>query len=104
MEFDIPRQKAAARMSMGTGLPDEFVSALCAQDASLSKNERQLITASAGSPLAFSQVAAQMRRLFGNVGSDQRQDALAAQDLDTVSEEEDFEAWVAYRKAKRATR
>ena len=25
-----------------------------------------------------------------------------AQDMDTVSEEEDFEAWMAYRKAKRA--
>ena len=60
--------------------------------------------ASVGSSLALLRVSTQMRLLFGNVGSVQNQDALVAQDLDTVSEEEDFEAWVAHRLAKRAKR
>ena len=41
LEFDISRQKAEARMSKGTGLPDECASLLCMQNAPLSKNERQ---------------------------------------------------------------
>ena len=45
-----------------------------------------------------------MRRLFGPRGYVSRQDVSVAQDMDTASEEEDFEAWLAYRKAKRATR
>ena len=45
-----------------------------------------------------------MRRIFRNAGSAQNQDALVAQDLDTASEEEDFEAWAAYRKARKAKR
>ena len=102
LEFDILRQKAEARMSMGTGFPDEYVSVLCLQNASLSKHERQLVMAGVGSSFNFLNVTAQMRRLFGNVGSLQNQDALVAQDLDDVSEEDDIEAWIAYRKAKRA--
>ena len=89
-------------MSMGTGFPGEFASVLCVRNASLSKNERQLAIASVGSSLSFVHVAAQMRRLFGNIGSAQNQDALVAQDMDNVSDEENFEAWAAYRKAKRA--
>ena len=45
-----------------------------------------------------------MRRLCGPCGYASRQDVLVAKDMDTVSEEEDFGAWMAYRKAKRATR
>ena len=37
MEFDMLRQKAEARILMGSGVPDEFVSAMCMQDAALSK-------------------------------------------------------------------
>ena len=51
----------------------------------------------AGVPEASSQI----RPLFGPRGNAARQDVLSAADLDAVSEEEDFEAWVAYRKAKK---
>ena len=54
------------------------------------------------SSLAFGAVSAQMRRLIGNFGSAQTQDALVAQDFDAVSEAGDSEACVAYRKAKKA--
>ena len=87
---------------MGAGFPDEYVSVLCKTNASLPKNERQLMVASAGSSLLLGNVSAQTRRLFGNIGSSRNMDALVAQDLDQVSDEDDFEAWVAYRKAKRA--
>ena len=43
-----------------------------------------------------------MRRLFGPCGYASRKNGLAEADMDTVSEGEDFEAWMAYRKAKRA--
>ena len=43
LEFEMMRQRAEARFDMGTGFPDEFVSALCITNASLSKNEKQLI-------------------------------------------------------------
>ena len=58
--------------------------------------------AGAGSSLSPAHVAAQMRRLFGNIGSAQHQDALAAQDMDNVSDEENFGARLAYRTATRA--
>ena len=45
-----------------------------------------------------------MRRLFGPCGFATRQDVLAAQNMDTAPEEEDFEAWMTFRRAKRATR
>ena len=92
LESDISRQKAEARMAMGAGFPDEFASVLCMQNASLSKNERQLVIASVGASLSFAQVAAQMRRLFGNIGSSRNMDVLVAQDMDQVSDEDDFEA------------
>ena len=98
LEFDMLRQRAEARFAMGAGFPDEFASALCMQNASLSlsKNERQLAIASVGSSLTFVHVSAQMRRLCGNIDSSQNMDALVAQDLDNVSDDENFEAWAAY--------
>ena len=63
---------------------------------------KTLVLASLGDTLAFPNVAAQMRRLFGPRGYASRQDNLVAQDMDTAPAEEDFEAWLAYRKAKRA--
>ena len=71
LEFDVLRQRAGARIAMGTGFPDEFASVLCEQNASPTKNERQLAIASAGSSPTFAHVSAQMRRLFGNIGSSQ---------------------------------
>ena len=96
LDFEMLRHRAEARFDMGTGFPDEFVSVLCITNASLSKNEKRLVIASVGSSLSFGNVAAQMRRLFGHMGSSQNMDALVAR------EEEDFDAWLAFRKAKRA--
>ena len=39
-EFDMLRQSAEARMLLGSGFPDEFVSALCVQNAALSNDEK----------------------------------------------------------------
>ena len=60
-----------------------------------------MVLASLSNTLASPQVSPRMRRLFGPRGNASRQDVRVAQDMDTVSEEEDFEAWMAYRKAKR---
>ena len=46
MEFDMLLQKAEARMIMGSGFPDEFVSVLCVRNAALTKNEKRLALAS----------------------------------------------------------
>ena len=43
-----------------------------------------------------------MRRLFGPRGCASRRAVPVAADMETVSEEEDFESWIAYRKATRA--
>ena len=63
-----------------------------------------MVLASLGNTLAFPQTSAQLRRLFGPCGHASRQDVMAAQDIHTAPEEEDFEARIAYRKADRATR
>ena len=39
LEFEMLRQRAEARFDMGTGFPDEFVSALCITNASFQKWE-----------------------------------------------------------------
>ena len=57
--------------------------------------------ASIRNALAFPEVASQMRRLFGPHGSAARQDVLVAADMHAASEGADFEAWAAYRKAKK---
>ena len=72
------------------------------QNAALTKNEKTMVSARLGNTLAFPEVSPQLRRLFGPCGYASKQDLLVAQGINTVSEAEDFEAWVAYRKAKRA--
>ena len=94
IEFDVLRDRAEARMAPGSGFQDVFASVICMQDAALSKNGKPLALAGIQDTLAFPVVANQMRRLFGPRGN------AARQDLDTVSEEADFGAWVAYRKAE----
>ena len=91
-------------MLTDSGFPDAFVSALCMRNAALSENAKTIVLASLGNALPFPQVSAQTRRLFGPRGRASRQDVLVTQDMDMAFEEEDFEAWLAYRKAKRATR
>ena len=84
-----------SRMVTGPGFPGAFVSVTCMQNAALAENEKTLVLASLGKALAFPQASAQMRRLFGPCGYASRQDVIVAQDMDTASEGEDFEAWVA---------
>ena len=96
------RKRAESRRVVGAGFPGEFASVLRMQDAALANDEQTSALANLGNTLAFPQAAAQMRRPFGPCGYQSRQDVLVAQDLDTASEEEDFEAWMAYGKAARA--
>ena len=57
MEFDVFRNKAAARMVMGGGFSDEFVSILRINNASLPKNGKSPVAAGTQSTLAFTLVA-----------------------------------------------
>ena len=111
------REMAEARMVMGRGFPDEFVSILRMQAAPLSKNGKFLALARIQKKLALPVAAHQMRRLFGPHGNAARQDVyraaraatrrvnvLLAADSDTVSRQEDYAAWAAFRKAKRRGR
>ena len=84
LEFDMLRQRAEARFAMGTGFPDEFASVLCMQNASLTKNE------TVGNSKCW--IAADVCERVAKYGSSQNMDALAAQDMDNVSDEENFEA------------
>ena len=102
MKFDTLRQKVEARMIMGGGFPDEFVSVLRMQNAALTKNEKTLVLASLRNFLSLQSAPAQMRRLFGPCGYASRQDVLVAADMDAAPEEEDFGVWMVYRLAKRA--
>ena len=52
MEFDMLRQKAEARMLVGSGSSDEFVSVMCMQNADPPKNEHTLELASLRNTLA----------------------------------------------------
>ena len=104
VEFHTLRQKAEASMLMGSGVPDEFVSALCMEGAALSKNEKTLALSNPRNTLASPGVWAQMRRLFGLRGYASRQDVRVSAEMDAMSEEEYFEAWAEYRKAKRTTK
>ena len=95
LAFDVLREKAEARMVMGSGSPDEFVSILCMQNAALSENEASLALAGMRNTLASPEVVRRMRRLFGPCGMAVRQDVLMAADLDAALEEKDYAAKVA---------
>ena len=101
MELDVLREQAESWMVTGSGFPHGFLSALCVRNTALSKNGKSPALASTRNTLAFPEVACRLRRLLGPRGSAARQDVLAAGDLGTASEEGDFEAWVAYRKAEK---
>ena len=79
-------------MPIGRGFPNEVVSALRMQNAALTKNEKTLALASLRNTLAFPEVSAQMRQLFGPYGYASRQNVPRTADMDTVSEKDDFEA------------
>ena len=102
MEFAMLRDEAESRTVMASGFPGASVSVLRMQNAALTENEKTMVLASLENALAFPQVSAQTRRLFGPYSYASRQDVLVAQDMDTASEDEDCEAWLAYGKAKRA--
>ena len=97
LEFDMRRRQAEARRLMRGGCPDETVSDVRMQNASLFKNEAASALASLRNAPAFSEVSVQMRRLLGPRRCASREDVLAAAAMDTVFEEEDFDAWGACR-------
>ena len=104
MSFHMLRDTAESRMVIGSGFPDEFASALWMRNGASAKNEKSPAPASVRSAPALPEVSSHMRRLFGPRGSAARHGVLAAADVDAVSEEEDFEAWAAYRKARKEKR
>ena len=67
MEFDMLRRKAEARTIMGSGFPDSFVSALCAQGVALTKNVKTLVLTTLGNSSASQSDSAQMRRSSGPI-------------------------------------
>ena len=102
MEFDVLREKAVARLSMGGGFPDESASILFMQNATLARSEESLALTSIQSKLALAAAAMEMRLLFGSRGNAARQDVLPAEDVDTASDEEgDYAAGAASEKAKK---
>lgn len=56
-EFDVLWREADSRMVMGGGAPGEFVSALCAENALLPKDEEPPLTASFQGKMVFAAVA-----------------------------------------------
>ena len=52
-EFDMLRQKADARMILGSCIPDGVASVNCMQNAALTKNEQTLVLASSRNALAI---------------------------------------------------
>ena len=101
MEFEMLRRKAEARMVMGFGYRDEFAAVLCMQHAGQTKDEKIMALARFGNTLASPQAPPHVRRPFGPCGYATRQDVVGPQGMGAASEKEDFEAWAAYRKAKR---
>ena len=71
----------------------------------LPSTDSSMALASVHGDLCMAGAARQMRRLFAPLGAAVCQYVLAATDVDEKSKDasgdDDFEAWVAYRKAKR---
>ena len=87
---------------MGRAFAEIFASVLCMQKAPLPRAEKSLLLASVHGDLGIAADARQMRRLFGPCGVTALQDVLAAADLHAIStDDDDYAAWVAHRKAKR---
>ena len=86
---------------MGSGFPDESASFFSMQNALPSKNGKSLASARIQHALAFPVAANQTRRLFGPRGNAARSNILLAEYWGAVSEDEDYAAWAAYRKAKK---
>ena len=101
LEFDVLRRRAESRAATGGGFPGEFVPAQRMKNASLSKNEISLVSASILCEMVFAAAARQMHQLFGSFGSVARQDVSVAVDVDVSSVgESEHAAWLAYRQAK----
>ena len=65
LEFDILRRRVQVRVIMGGAFSNGFKAILRMQNAALSRNEEELLSARVRVPLAFSSVPKQMRRLLG---------------------------------------
>ena len=79
-EFEDLQHNAGARMAMGAGFPEEFVSSLLVQNTASSENDMSPVWARVQGAMAFAEAAKQMRRLFGKCGSAAREDVLVAAD------------------------
>ena len=82
-------------------LPEISESALRMRGTTLSRSEEAVVLAGAQGSSGISVVARQTRRPSGPRGGDARQDLLAATDLDVKSNDDDYAAWAAFRKAKK---
>ena len=74
MEFDVSREKPAARVVIGSGFPDEHVPIPCMQDAAPSKIGKSPEMAGTRTTLASPEVGSRIRRLFGRRRDAARQD------------------------------
>ena len=74
-------------------------------NASLSSAEQSLVLASVEGDSGIAASASHTERLFGPMDNTVRQDVIAVTDMgvkdNTSAEDDDFAAWVAYRKAKK---
>ena len=99
---DLLRRKAELRMQMGGPFPETFGSFSRVQNASLSRSDKSMESASAQGNLEIPAAARQTRRLFGPIGGPVRRDVLAAMEIDANSSNVDIAAMVAYRGAKKS--
>lgn len=101
IEFQVPRNRAEARIAVGSAPPYEVVAIICMRNADFPKNGESLVSASVRNTLAFLEVSGRMRRLLGPRRDVARRDALLAANFDAVSEGGDFAGWAAYCNAKK---
>ena len=89
-------------MPLEGAFPEVCASVLRMKNASHSRSKKPTGLARVQGYVGISAVARQMRGLIGLCGGVTRQDVSAAADADANSNgDDDFAAWVAYRKAKK---
>ena len=79
-EYDLLRRKADAKMEMGTGFPDQFVTKLRLNHVVFSRHAKSAVVVSSHNSLRFKDASANSRRLFGPRGGGSRQGALIAEE------------------------
>ena len=86
---DLWRRKAESEMQVRWASPEVFASAICSQNASLSRSEKSRALASVRWYLGIFPVARQLRRLLGPRVGVVRRDGLPATSVDVKSKDED---------------